>query len=322
MSTYRFTSTFRNHGVDVGTVRSIIQQAGGQPSAYTLTQQDKAYLATGPSIGLSKLQGVAAKFNVEVMDWDAGRPRNGHAGALPAGVDTDYQVVISLDADTLEALTSGSFQLYGFKAVQTTLGGGAPVVWFSVPAQDLAANTAVSWTEQYQAYVSTSQIIPNGQIVANASYPIGLGQTLSVAANGIGTVAGGGPAQAISIDNTISSPYTCGISQVQNGSCNPLCAFPLYGNQMDVIAPIEKVLLMFVSQQINTGTVLERAYSQGVLIDLTADNQRSVAYDINAGWSWGGFSWAQAVAPNSDLVPLLIETVAAGFKRRALVLEV
>jgi hypothetical protein len=41
--------------------------------------------------------------------------------------------------------------------------------------------------------------------------------------------------------------------------------------------------------------------------DLAAENQPSLGYDINAGWSWGGFSWAQEVPAGTGLVPLLIE---------------
>jgi len=87
----------------------------------------------------------------------------------------------------------------------------------------------------------------------------------------------------------------------------PLCAFPLFGNNMDVIIPIEKVLLMFSTTPVNTGTVIEQSYGSGLLIDLTAENHRSVGYDINKGWSWGGYSWAQSVPPSAELVPLLIE---------------
>ena len=46
------------------------------------------------------------------------------------------------------------------EAVKTANGGAAPVVWFQTLAQVLMQTTTVSWTEQYQAYVRLSQIIP------------------------------------------------------------------------------------------------------------------------------------------------------------------
>ncbi len=183
-----------------------------------------------------------------------------------------------------------------------------PLVWFRTDT--FSATTNVDWQVQYQAYTSRSAIIPNGQIDASYSTDINLGQMLNVVAGGTGTVVGGGPSTAISIQNTTTTPFTCGISEVTGGSAKPLCAFPLYGTQMDVMAPIEKVLLMFSTTPVNTGTVIEQAYSSGIFIDLTSAQQRAVNFDINNGWDWGGFAWARQIPPTSNLVPLLIESPA------------
>jgi hypothetical protein len=94
---------------------------------------------------------------------------------------------------------------------------------------------------------------------------------------------------------------------VVNNRANLVCASPLHGNMLDVVAPVEQVLLMFSSSPINTGTVVYKASSQGLLIDLRSAAQRTVQFDINKGWSWGGGAWAQSVRPNTDLVPLLIQ---------------
>ena len=222
---------------------------------------------------------------------------------LAAG--TPYEVTISMTAETVSQLLAAGFFLYGFKAVQTSMTGGSPVVWFNT--QEFSATTMINWEEQYQAYTSNSQIIPGGDIVASFAAGITLGETLNVAAGGVGNVTSTGLPTAISILNTVSTPFTCGISELQGTTYNALCAFPLFGNNEDVIAPIEKVFLMFSTQPVDTGTVIEQSYGPGILIDLTASNQRTVNYDINAGWSWGGFSWAQQFPPNSNLVPLLIE---------------
>lgn len=220
---------------------------------------------------------------------------------------TPYSVTITMNQTTVNALSTGGFYLYGFKAVRTTT-TGAPVVWFETAAFGL--NTQVSWSESYQAYTSNSQLISGGQVVASNSYPIDLNQTLQITTPaGTGTVnTQSGTAHAIDIANQTTTQFTCGISQSNpQGVVAPMCAFTLYGNFTDVIAPIEKVLLMFSTLAINTGTVVEQAYSPALLIDLTAENSRNVAFDINLGWSWGGGSWAQAYASNTDLVPLLIE---------------
>jgi hypothetical protein len=240
-------------------------------------------------------------------------PLAAHSGAVAtmtgdAAMATPYSVTITMNQTTVNALSTGGFYLYGFKAVKTT-SVGAPVVWFETAAFGL--NTVVSWSENYQAYTSNSQVIAGGQVVATNSYPINLGQTLQITTPaGTGSVnTQSGTPQAIDIANQTTTQFTCGISQSNPvGAVTPMCAFTLYGNFTDVIAPIEKVLLMFSTLPINTGTVVEQSYSPALLIDLTAENSRTVAFDINQGWNWGGGSWAQAYAANTDLVPLLIET--------------
>jgi len=245
---------------------------------------------------------------------------------VPAEPDlTPYEIDITMTQGTVTALESGKYSLFGFKAVQATQGGGAPLVWFQLPATAYSNTTRLTWTEQYKAYTSTDTAISSGQVEASFDTDISLGQTLGVVAGGFGDVTSDGPAHAISIQNTVTTQFTCGIAQqAVDGSVNPMCAFPLYGNQLDVIAPIEKVLLMFSTTPVNTGTVIEQAYSPGVLIDLTTSSLRSLSYDINTGWAWGGFSWGQPVAANDSLIPLLIEnvtgSVGASVRRRALVL--
>ncbi|OJY74516.1 MAG: hypothetical protein BGP09_18410 [Rhizobium sp. 60-20] len=214
-----------------------------------------------------------------------------------------------MSAETVKALSAGGYSLYGFKGVKTKARGGRPLVWFK--SVDFGLDTEVSWEVQYKAYTSRSEIIPNGQIKGLSSYAADLGQKLEVRTpQGTGTVVAGTKG-VISIENLTETLVTCGISEVVDGKAQPLCAFPLYGNGLDAIVPIQKVMLTFATDEVHTGTVIEKAYSQSILIDLTSDAHQKVSYDINKGWSWGGFSWAQTVRPSADVVPLLIETSAS-----------
>jgi hypothetical protein len=273
---------------------NLIKVAKGKRTSWNFTFADRAGADTGAGTGVLSL----ADYQPNGV-----QAANGGLGA------TQYEIDITMSPATVTALVDGNFNLYGFKAVQTTQGGGAPLVWFQLPRNDYSTLTQVIWSVQYQAYTSRSKIIPNGKVTASFSTEIDLGQTLSVVDGGTGDVTKGGPKQAVSISNTTTTQFTCGISQrAADGSTNPMCAFPLYGQHLDVIAPIEKVLLIFSTTPVNTGTVIEQAYSPGVLVDLTSSNERTVAYDINKGWSWGGYSWGRAVAATEALVPLLIET--------------
>ncbi len=222
-------------------------------------------------------------------------------------MSTTYQVNISMSQDTVTELSAQGFNLYGFKAVKTTAGGGAPLVWFQTTTFGLT--TSVNWTEQYQAYTTGSQAITNGIITATNAYDIGLQQTLDVTSTtGVGSVNTlSGTANAISILNKTSTPFTCGISQMQGSVATPLCAFPLNGNMLDVIAPIELIILMFATTTIDTGSVVYQAFSQGILLDLTSEPTTPCSFDINNGWAWGGGPNGQAIQAQANLVPFLIQ---------------
>jgi len=223
-------------------------------------------------------------------------------------MSTPYQVNIAMSQAAVNALNTQGFKLYGFKAVKTTAGGGAPLVWFQTSTFGLT--TSVSWTEQYQAYTTNSQAITNGEVTATNAYNIGLKQTLDVTSpTGIGSVDTlNGTTNAISILNQTNTPFTCGISQMQGSVAAPLCAFPLNGNMLDVIAPIEQVVFMFATTSYNTGSVIYQAFSQGILLDLTNEPTTPCSFDINNGWSWGGGPNGQALQAQANLVPFLIQS--------------
>jgi hypothetical protein len=221
------------------------------------------------------------------------------------------QIIINLTPNTIQLLKSQNAQLYGFKAVESRTGGGAPTVWLRTG--NLAPSTLVSWTEEYQAYTSLDTHFSQGvQIIPSFVAAIAVGQQLNVGTGGIGRVVDGGAPNAISILSETTQQFGCGISQRPaagggGGSFAPLSVFPLFSFALDVIVPLEKVLLLFSSMPLSPGTVVVRAPSSGVFVDLTGSVQRTVSFDINAGWSWGGAPWGQAVPPNSDLTPLLIQ---------------
>lgn len=226
---------------------------------------------------------------------------------------TDYTTNITMSQDTVNKLTNGKYSLYAFKAVRSTA-AGSPLVWFSTKTFSLT--TEVAWKQQYNAYTSRTEVKPNTKIVAAASYQIDLRQTLNVASSsGTGAVdTQNGTDGAISIYNETNTQFTCGISQTDpNGNVSPMCAFDLYGLGLDVIAPIEQVLFMFATDQINTGTVIEKAFSPGLIVDVTGApaNTRSISYEINNGWSWGGEPWGKQVRANESLSPLLIQNSPA-----------
>jgi hypothetical protein len=241
---------------------------------------------------------------------------NPRSVAILQGIDTlaatTYAVQIGMDSDTANYLFDKKYSLYAFKAVQTAVAGGKPTVWFQT--MKYSTKTNISWQVQYQAYTSSTEIQPGVTIDASFFANIDLGQLLTVDNDtGTGTVTNSGWPGIISIYNKTNVEFTCGIQQGANGADGqPMCAFPLFGLYKDVIAPIEKVLLMFATQTVNAGTVIEKAYGPGLLIDLTGapGNTRQVTYSENFGWDWGGDTWGSATEPDQNLVPLLIDESA------------
>jgi hypothetical protein len=239
------------------------------------------------------------------------------------------QVKIEMTPETVRLLLASRNYLYALRAVKSSDRAGRPLVWRQI--RDYSTATFVSWQDLYRAYTSSSPIVAETTINVGFSASITPEQTLSVEAGGVGSVVAGGPAEKISILNTVDTQFTCGLSEnsSEGGSDGfPYCAFPLYGSNLQQIGPLEKVLLTFATESLPPGTVIGSvlgsrlseytlaSFTSSVLIDLTGATERDVSYDINLGWSWGEAPWARSIPAGANLVPWLIEAGVAG--RRAL----
>lgn len=305
---------FLKKGLTVSDVQSIISDAGESPIDFAIDElldNTGVQASSLVNISISRLENAAKRLKIKkigISSYSESIPRTYIAQSAKTSqtIQTKYEVEINLPAATVSDLTNGNYSLFAFKAVKASAGGGKPVLWFK--SDTYSGQTNVHWHVDYAAYTSQSKIIPNGKINASLSYPITLGDTLDVTGtHGVGHVTQVGQPDVISIENKTASPFTCGISQKINGQSSPMCAFPLYGNGEDQFAPIEKVMFMFATAQVNTGTVIENALTNGIIVDLTGapKNTRTVNFDMNNGWDWGGHTWASPVANNAPLVPIL-----------------
>ncbi|WP_092278040.1 MULTISPECIES: hypothetical protein [unclassified Duganella] len=287
-------------------VKRVIDATQYKDYQYTIAPlvSGDGFTVTGDDpMAVSPLQAAAKKLKLRFVISSG-------VSAQVEGGPTPYTVAFSMSADTVQALQGST--LVVFKGVKSQGGsnGAAPLAWFTFDG--FSTSNTLSWTEDYSAYVSTSKIIPKGIITASDTHEITFGETMNVIDGGLGQVVDGGQKNAISVNNTTSTLYTSGIAQVppDGSAAQPLCAFNLYGNHENLFIPEEKVFLMFVSGTVKLGTVVAKSIGQGLLADLTGVQKRDgIVYDINAGWSWGGGAWGQAIAPNSDLSPLLIDSV-------------
>ncbi len=231
----------------------------------------------------------------------------------------DLQVQITMSVETVEALQKNGSLLYTLKAVQSSSKAGRPLVWRRTDGY--SALTSILWPQAAQAYTAFNPIAPDQKIEPGFSAAIQIGQTLQVKANGIGTVVNGGPPAYISFYNTAQSYFTCGLA-CQDA---PFCALPLYGLHEQSCGPLEKVLLMFSTDDIAPATVVESSLhappplvslsmlatiSPGILIDMRSTGKVQVAFDINKGWSWSPGVQASPVPATANLTELLIEPQA------------
>lgn len=227
------------------------------------------------------------------------------------------QVSVVMQADTLTALANSGFSLYGFTATENSDLAGRPLVWLRM--MNYAATTLITWSAQYQAYISNSPIVSNTEIVVGTAANITPSETLQVGPGGSLAVLSEGQSTAISISNTTEQPFTCGLSENLSGTFAPFCVFPLNGNGVEVFAPLERLLLIFSTASVAVGTVIDQsfcsagpgAYSPAIVIDVNDDEARNVSFDINDGWSWGAYNWAQQIPGTSNLLPYLIDANAS-----------
>lgn len=223
------------------------------------------------------------------------------------GSASPFAISITMSSDTVTQLLQNGYQLFGFKGVDGPVSPqAAPLVWFTTSA--FSALTTVSWTEQYGGYTSTNtNIAANTVMNASFSANMALGQQMNVGAGGIGSVVNTGTPGLLDILNQTTTPFTCGVTvfNVTTNISSPICAFPLFGGGLDNFAPIEIIYLMFATNAVNTGTVIEQSFAPGISIDMTGVTTTApLTFDINEGWTGPGYSTNYPAS--TSLLPLLI----------------
>jgi hypothetical protein len=136
-----------------------------------------------------------------------------------------------------------------------------------------------------------------------------LGQVLNVDAGGVGTAGSDGIPGTITFLNSKATLFTCGLSLPDTTNPAPICASPLYGNNIQCIVPTRQIFLMFSTQPIAPGQMIARSTGQGLLANFAAAGAQAlkVTYNINEGWTWGGFAWGNAYPPLTNLQHLLVQ---------------
>lgn len=236
---------------------------------------------------------------------------------------TNYTVTVSMTSNTVNALLAEGSQLVTFAATQGTDKQALPLVW--AVAASFGTTYTLSWTASYGAFASSTAVAAGAMIAPGGSPPtsaaIGLGQTFSVSAGPVGSVVTGGVPSLITIGNTTSSPFSCGLEQMLNNALVPFCAYPLYGNNTQALMPLPIVVMFFTTAPLEVGEAYSPEMAMAMMINkpITADDTgpaveinlsgqttAEVSYDINNGWTWQQGQQAQTIQA-SAIVPTLIQ---------------
>lgn len=221
-------------------------------------------------------------------------------------------LTITLSSLTIRTLNREDMALYLFAAVRhgpfasgaAGTAGGMPLVWLR--RTNLLQTTTLTFEDTLSIYLSSTGIEPNAVVVVGAQVDITLGQTALLNDGRQLTTLVSGLADTATLINEDDQPWTWGLCRTIADQTAPLCAFPLHGHAMGMLAPTDRILALFATDSTPPGAVMETAFGPGLLIDFAGDATRKVAFDIDAGWRFDRSAWATPVPAGSALAPLLI----------------
>ena len=221
-------------------------------------------------------------------------------------------LTITLSPHTVQALNREDMALYIFAAVRhgpyatgaAGTAGGSPLVWLR--RTHLLQTTTLTFEDTLNIYLSSTEIEPNAVVAVGAQVDIALGQTALLNDGRQLTATVSGLSDTATLINEADQPWTWGLCRTIADQTAPLCAFPLHGHAMGMLAPTDRILALFATDSTPPGAVAETAFGPGLLVDFAGDAAREVAFDIDAGWRSDGSIRATPVPAGSALGPLLI----------------
>ncbi|QOG03695.1 hypothetical protein [Flavobacterium sp. MDT1-60] len=236
-------------------------------------------------------------------------------------------LTINFSQETVEILNSEKYTLCCFLACEPANPlSFTPLCWNVT--KDFLKSVLIEWEFNLCSYLSTSVIEDNKIIyiapleasiskstakfksVAGSTYEIELKQRMLIEDNGKVSIDTQNTLQNVLIQNDSSIAYATGICIYSNTDEQYYgnCVFNTYGNNNIKVAPVNKIFLMFSSEDIQNNTVILKSYNPGILIDLTTseDNSRTVSYDINTGWNSNNQVWVKPFPTDSSLKSILI----------------
>lgn len=204
-----------------------------------------------------------------------------------------YTIQINISDATLSILTANNWQLQVFKGVKSGASGKI-TLWQHITTFNNIIK--LEWEDQYGGYVDKSAIKNGATIdVTSKTRPMEIGQRMTLNADStVSLTTLDARADAFTFFSVKNEEWVCGVSQFANNAYSPLCVFNLYGHTANFIEPYDKVVLVFSTEQVDTGSVVEDAIGASVEVTLSPDFPTiSLGYDINTSWATNGNVYAK-----------------------------
>ncbi|AQR60921.1 hypothetical protein BZG35_04080 [Brevundimonas sp. LM2] len=166
--------------------------------------------------------------------------------------------------------------------------------------------TTIAFGDDLSVYLSPTAIEPNAVVGVGARVEVALGQTARLNDTRLLTAFASGLPGVAALINDGEEAWTWGLCRTLAGEMAPICAFPLHGHGMGMLAPTDRIVAVFATDSTPLGSVVETAFGPGLLIDFSGAKARAVSFDIDRGWAAEGAAWARRIPAGSALGPLLI----------------
>lgn len=197
---------------------------------------------------------------------------------------SNYELDITFDQAGLIALTAAGQSVTIVK--QTA--GSKPVAWITFTPQ--MAN-AITWTEQYSVYSSTTNTQSGAVIVTSSSTSAIGGSSYNLNASGffdpgVSGAVGTTQYQIENSDPTLMIGTTAMVTGglVQGANVNgsvvsaPMCAVGILFNQTALFTPIETINV-FTSSYSNNGMVISQVAGNALTVTYTTNAKASIKYN-------------------------------------------
>lgn len=216
---------------------------------------------------------------------------------------------LHIDSYSLQRLSQQGYSLYlfkGFKDENSKNKLSKTAVWFVT--DDYMEENMFSWSDHYSGYVSkTSSRRRTGSIqrwTRMASFP---GDCISITDHDghicpNRTDRRDGNSNYFSFMNTTKKEITVGYTLKNPDRKDvPICAIPLFAGQNVSIQPLDKVFIQFSLASLPVGSVVSKPLpGDGILLDFCFEEDVSLAYEIDKGWTVHNNSIAQVVLPSQN----------------------